>query len=199
MLVKTNKETNLGGFFMAIEKMLVEHCSATLASIKTANLFNMKFSSQVELEEQFAYWNLCLAEKGIRLFVLRIQNEMALVYVYRQKQLHNDLNRPEVADFLKTYGYLSTNVDYALERLRCRIQSSEVFPHEIGLFLDYPLEDVKGFIENKGQNYKFSGLWKVYCNEDATKKIFQKYKKCKDVYAKLWQQGRSVIQLTVAA
>ena len=29
------------------------------------------------------------------------------------------------------------------------LRLSEEFPHEIGLFLDYPLEDVKGFIENR--------------------------------------------------
>ena len=29
-------------------------------------------------------------------------------------------------------------------------------------------------------------------------KLFARYKKCRDVYLRLWQQGRSVLQLTVA-
>ena len=33
-----------------IERFLIEHCSATLASIKAANLCNMTFSSKEELE-----------------------------------------------------------------------------------------------------------------------------------------------------
>ena len=73
------------------------------------------------------------------------------------------------------------------------------FPHEIGIFLDYPLGDVIGFIENAGRNFKCSGCWKVYCNECEAVKLFAKYKKCRDVYVRLWQQGRSVMQLTVAA
>ena len=36
------------------------------------------------------------------------------------------------------------------------------FPHEIGLLLGYPPEDVSGFIENGGKNFLCSGYWKVY-------------------------------------
>ena len=184
---------------MAIEKMLVEHCSATLASIKSANLFSMYFTTEEELKRQIDYWNTCMAEKGIRLSELGVQRGRVLVYVYRRNQLQADLQCPGVAAFLKKYGYESVDIEYALERLRDRIVKSGSFPHEIGLFLNYPLMDVKGFIENKGQNYQYSGLWKVYCNEEETKDLFRKYEKCKDVYIRLWEQGRSVMQLTVAA
>ena len=43
-----------------IERFLIEHCSATLASIKAANLCNMTFSSKEELEDQISYWSACL-------------------------------------------------------------------------------------------------------------------------------------------
>ena len=67
--------------------------------------------------------------------------------------------------FIKKYGYESTDPAYALERLRSRLAQREDFPHEIGLFLGYPLGDVIGFIKNAGQNCKCVGCWKVYCNE----------------------------------
>ncbi len=35
-----------------LERYLVEHCSPTLASIKTANLFNMPYASWKELDGQ---------------------------------------------------------------------------------------------------------------------------------------------------
>ena len=100
---------------------------------------------------------------------------------------------------LKKYGYESTEVEYALDRLKSRIGENNEFPHEIGIFLDYPLGDVIGFITNEGRNFKCVGCWKVYCDECACRKTFAKYKKCRDVYVRLWQQGRSVLQLTVAA
>lgn len=43
-----------------------------------------------------------------------------------------------------------------------RLQRFEAFPHEIGLFLSYPPEDVRGFIEHKGHESKCEGCWKVY-------------------------------------
>ena len=172
-----------------IEKCLVEHCSATLASMKSANLFNMTFADDTDVEDQIEFWNRCMKEKGIRV----------LVYVYRKKQLEVSLNRPGVAKFLKKYGYGSTDVEYALDRLKSRIGENNEFPHEIGIFLDYPLGDVIGFITNEGRNFKCVGCWKVYCDECACRKTFAKYKKYKDVYVRLWQQGRSVLQLTVAA
>lgn len=182
-----------------IERFLIEHCSATLASIKAANLCNMTFSSKEELEDQISYWSACLEPKGIRIFVLREHETRALVYVYREGLLQKELENPENAAFLKSYGYESTDVAYALNRLKDRVaECKEGFPHEIGVFLDYPLGDVIGFIENKGHNYKCKGCWKVYCNECEAQKTFQRYQKCRNVYLRLWKQGRSVLQLTVA-
>ena len=66
---------------------------------------------------------------------------------------------------MERYGYTDTSVDGAIEWLRMRLASGDGFPHEIGLFLGYPVEDVLGFIENAGQNCKCCGCWKVYCNE----------------------------------
>lgn len=64
--------------------------------------------------------------------------------------LQDDLGKSGVAAFLAQYGYQSIDIDYALNRLRERFNAGEDFPHEIGLFLDYPLGDVIGFIENEG-------------------------------------------------
>ena len=50
-----------------IERFLIEHCSATLASIKAANLCNMTFSSKEELEDQISYWSACLEPKGMNM------------------------------------------------------------------------------------------------------------------------------------
>lgn len=46
-----------------IEKCLVEHCSATLASMKSANLFNMTFADDTDVEDQIEFWNQCMKEK----------------------------------------------------------------------------------------------------------------------------------------
>lgn len=202
-----------------LERCLIEFCAATLASLKSASLFNIAFVSPTDAEAQVALWNERLEDKGIRLMILRendncVQGCRALVYVYRRNQLAKVLRNPEVAKFLLDYGYGdvygsaygtlpdfqdSPLVEKALLRLRNRVSESADFPHEIGIFLDYPLGDVQGFIENEGRNFKCVGCWKVYCDECASLKKFAQYRKCREVYRRLWQQGRSVLQLTVAA
>ena len=183
---------------MAFEKYLVDYCSPTLASVKTANLFNWFYESHTELWEQLSYWNLLMNPKGVYLYVLREHPKKALIYVCRKKRLEENLKRPEVTAFLATYGYRDPDVKTAIERLKSRFATGEAFPHEIGVFLDYPLGDVIGFIENGGRNYKCSGCLKVYCDECESLKLFAMYQKCRDIYRRLYEEGRSVFQLTVA-
>lgn len=183
---------------MSIENYLIEHCSPTLASLKTANLFNCRLSGGA-LYSQLEEWRACLEPKGIGIFVLRESESGALVYVARLSMLQRDLNLPGVADFLKEYGYENADVYSAIECLKSRLAVGDGFPHEIGVFLGYPLEDVKGFIELGGRNCKCTGCWKVYCNEYEAVRTFNKFKKCSAIYKKMWLQGRSVAQLTVAA
>lgn len=182
-----------------MERYLIESCAPTLASLKTASLFTMPCEAWEILERQLAYWNGRMAEKGIRLLPMRLREGRALIYVCRISQLIRKLEEPSVARFLNGYGYEGMNPTQAVEHLRRRLSGEEGFPHEVGIFLGYPLGDVVGFIENEGRNYKCAGCWKVYCNECETKRLFEKYRKCREVYARLWRQGRSVLQLTVAA
>lgn len=182
-----------------LEEYLIGNCSPTLASLKTANLFSMPYESEEELLDQIAYWNDEMKEKGISVVLLRKHETKALVYVCRKARLEENLKKPGVKEFLLEYGYHTIEVEAALYHLKERLAGQDGFPHEIGIFLDYPLGDVIGFIENAGHNFKCSGCWKVYCNECEAVKLFARYKKCRDVYLRLWHQGRSVLQLTVAA
>ena len=79
-----------------------------------------------------------------------------------------------------------------------RLKNDDEFPHEIGLFLGYPPEDVLGFIKNGAENCKRLGCWKVYGDEENALKTFKKYEKCTEIYSKLWNNGRSLERLTVA-
>lgn len=182
-----------------IERLLIEHCSETLASLKNANLVAVRHSSAGELEQQILYWNRQMENKGITLQIMKQKQGWALVYVCRKSFIQKKLQDKEVAEFLEDYGYLDMNIETALERLKYRLNENSEFPHEIGVFLDYPIGDVKGFIQNAGSNFKCKGCWKVYCNECETAKLFERFAKCRNVYKRLWNSGVSVMKLTVAA
>ena len=84
---------------------MIEHCSPTLASIKTGNLFTYKYESEEELWKSVEGFNECVREKGVSLTVLRRSEKKALIYVCRFSSLERDLKKPGVANFIKKYGY----------------------------------------------------------------------------------------------
>ena len=180
------------------EEMLVRHCSPTLAGLKTGNMFTCAFENADDMREDLRRLNCTFRKKGLRIIPLRYRNNRALIYVYRPVKLSEDLSHKTACRLLEERGYQHTAPDRCIVRLIQRLSESEEFPHEIGLFLGYPPEDVCGFIENKADTCKCVGCWKVYGDEDAAKKLFAKYKKCTDVYCTLFANGRSIERLTVA-
>ncbi len=187
------------GLSERIERNLIRHCSPTLASLKTASLFTIGFTCRGELNGALRKWNRALYDKGVSLIPLQEKDGRALIYVFRKDRLKSSLSSPEVKGFLYRSGYRGCGIGAALSTLRSRLNGSKEFPHEIGIFLGYPVGDVMGFIRSKGQNCKLTGCWKVYCDESKTAKTFARYKKCEAVYMRLWEHGRSVRQLTVSA
>lgn len=180
-----------------MEKRLIEHCAPTLAGIKCASLFNYFHKSERLVRQELKEMNNLLNCKGVYIEALIWRDNSALIYVYRKVMLEKELKCQEVFEMLKKYGYESCEMESCIKHLKYRIKYSSCFPHEIGVFLGYPLEDVYGFIENDGKNCETCGMWKVYCNKEEKEKIFQKLKKCKDVYLQVFGEGRSLVQMTV--
>lgn len=180
------------------EKLLVMHCSPTLAGIKTGSLFNCTYNTIPELRSSLRKYNKLLVKKGLRIILLRTKGDRALVYVYRPSMLSCDLKQDIACDLLQKCGYCMEKPERCLVHLIKRLSESDEFPHEIGLFLGYPPEDVYGFIENKAENCKCVGYWKVYGDEIKAQQLFAKYKKCTDVYCAQLAKGTSIERLTVA-
>ena len=88
-------------------------------------------------------------------------------------------------------------LEYANQQTFKGDESGE-FPHEVGLFLSYPPEDVKGFIENHAANAKCTGVWKVYGDERQARQTFDRYKKCTQTYCERWRSGVELDRLAVA-
>ncbi len=179
------------------EEIIIRHCAPTLASIKTANMFTCPFSSRQEMLCSLRAFNRRLIRKGLRILPLRYKDGLGLIYVYRPEKLARDLKSDVAGRILKKYGYNGCRDAACLRRLMERLHNQEEFPHEIGLFLGYPPEDVDSFI-HKRCPHKCVGCWKVYHNEEAARVLFARYKKCFALYDKLWREGRSIERLTVA-
>ena len=179
------------------EELIVRHCSPTLAGLKTGSLFSCPSASPDEMRRVLRDLNIRLAPKGIRVLPVKNDGERMLIYIYRPGRLARDLGDGDAAQILCEKGYPCGCPGKCIMKLIERLRGNE-FPHEIGLFLSYPPEDVKGFIENRAANYKLSGLWKVYGDEKKAKELFAKYKKCTDIYCERYEAGCGIAELAVA-
>ena len=179
------------------EDLIIKHCSPTLAGLKTANLFSCVYSQKQDIERYAQDFNRRFGWKGVKMLPLEFGKSRALIYVFRPTELKKDLSDSQAKSILTLMGYNRFDIVSSLKMLKSRVKKCPEFPHEIGLFLGYPPEDVRGFILHKGNCCKCCGCWKVYGNEEKARCAFAKYKKCSDIYYSKWLQGTPINKLVV--
>ncbi|MBP0966942.1 MAG: DUF3793 family protein [Oscillospiraceae bacterium] len=180
------------------EAALVRSCAPTLAGIKTGSLFSCRYDSKEELRDSVRLWNRRLHGKGVRILPLRCRGNHALIYLYRPAHLADDLRDANAEAILKQCGYMPQHAEKCIVKLMQRLKDGSGFPHEIGLFLGYPPEDVSGFISHHACDYKCVGCWKVYGDEQKCRRLFAKYKQCTRIYEACLAHGADVVSMTVA-
>ena len=180
------------------EELLIAHCSPTMAGLKTGSLFTCPMQSRAEILARARSLNRRFARRGMRVLPLKFYADRALIYIYRPAHLRRDLSGALAARILKERGYPVENAERCIRTLIARLHENADFPHEIGLFLGYPPEDVDGFIRNGARCAKCVGPWKVYGDEQAARCKFAQYRKCTNVYRDCLKKYNSFDRLVVA-
>ena len=179
------------------EAVLVRQCAPTLAGIKPGCIFC--YPSLEISRQKVRLWNEQLAPLGVSVQMLLERPSSVIVYVYRRKHLEQTLLDVDCFHFLQDIGYTGADLDGLLAQLTYRLQTQTEFPHEIGVFLGYPLRDVIGFIENHGQNFTCCGYWKSYGDPTETQMCFSCYRSCIQSYMEMFEQGVPIQRLAVPA
>ncbi len=180
------------------EEYLVNYCAPTMAGIKTGSLFSCFYSNEEELRSDLRRYNQIFMPKGLFLIPLKISGNRALLYLFRRDKLQSDLEGNEAGRMLRSIGYDTDDYRRCLTKLIRKLRNSTEFPHEIGLFLSYPPEDVKGFVTDGADNYKLVGYWKVYSDVNAAKRTFNEYDHCTLDYSNRVKKGLGIESLIVA-
>ena len=180
----------------SLQVQLILQCAPFLKGIKIACILNITEENSRELYE-------ILEGTGIKFKILTRNHGKCLVLLYRRESFSRYLKRTDVREFLGSYGYEDVEPEKMLERLSkrvCQYSDGEIcFPHEIGAFLDYPIEDVKCFIEKDGKDSLFSGYWKVYNNPGRAKMIFWAYDKAKTSAVNEYLIGKNIRDIAYVA
>lgn len=171
---------------LQIETQLAIHGAPVLSGLKVSNLIMIPNQWKDAIS-----W--ILKDTHLKLYLLYIGEEKSALFMYHPQQLAQYLMQPQTFGMLRKMGYVETSFEGLVTKLAERYtdfrHGKRGFPHEMGLFLGYPTEDVKGFIENKGKNFLYAGYWKVY--EDIAQKIqlFQAFDKARETLLGLMANG----------
>ncbi|MBQ2061867.1 MAG: DUF3793 family protein [Oscillospiraceae bacterium] len=178
------------------EERIVRGAAPTLAGLKTGSLFPCRFESRGQLIGDLGSINRRLGGHGLCLLPLRLSDDGALLYLFRPAQLQRDLENAGARSILREAGYGDLRPGRCLPQLLARFRSGGAFPHEVGLFLGYPPEDVRGFMENRGRRCKCAGCWKVYGDAEDARRRFAVYHSCTDRFCRQYAAGMSLEELS---
>ena len=183
-----------------LDQILAYHCAPALAGRKPANLVALSREEFPDLGERLEDYRRLFASRGVAFRVLWGCGRKALLLVYRPAALERALGAPLSAALLERDGYAPGEpLEAMLDRLGRRLGEEGEFPHEIGLFLGYPPEDVAGFQRHRGRNCKLCGHWKVYSDVDRARALFRQYDRCREELCARLAAGMTLDQVFRAA
>ncbi len=177
-----------------IWETVANQCAPVLMDVKPSNLL-------ILTKEEEAYFQCLEGMEGISCLRLHTDRGKTTWLVYRMDRLEAVLVWPQVREFLKSCGYEITGNSaeellwHMAERYAGYKEKQAGFPHELGIFLGYPLWDVKGFIRNQGKDYLCAGYWKVYQNEHKAKETFQLYRTVREAMLRMLSAGSSLYEI----
>lgn len=154
-----------------------------LAGIKPANLVNLANrvrSCGRNLYQLWKQWGEeIILEGGVTARVLADRGDSLLLLIYRPAALAALLAEKGVQAVLRRAGYEEpADSGAALAELERRVGGGG-FPHEIGVFLGYPLKDVVGFLGWARLPYACQGPWKIYGDPRESLRLAEEHHQCR--------------------
>jgi len=165
-----------------IETQLALQCAPLISGLKISNLLIIRRDKLAELM-------MILRSTSISSYVLRNSKEKIAILLFNEKKLTSYLKEERVVKLLGEMGYHGNSLYDILpvfrERYKKYMSDKIQFPHEMGVLMGYPIEDVEGFIRYNGRNSMLTGYWKVYENISAKEQLFRKFEIVKETMLQL--------------
>ena len=176
-----------------IQSQLVLQYAPLIVGLKISNLF-------VTEPRYLRALRVILGRSDLSFYVLTYSDEKVTCFIYRKKSLETTLEQPESRKLLSAAGYpddrsITGKLLELRRRYRAYLDGLACFPHEMGVFLGYPIEDVCGFMEDEGKSCLYSGYWKVYKDVEKKKEIFEMYSIAKESLICLLTGGLTIEEI----
>jgi hypothetical protein len=167
-------------------------CNAapTIKNHKTSSLINFSNSNiNRNLNNVWEKYKKEVKEKlEVDYVELKKDRTNTLVLFYNKEKIKLSINDNRNMEFLKRFGY-NENMDIEQCLLLLGKRFENMCPHEIGIFLGYPIDDVVSFVDCPSVKCKMTGYWKVYHDIEKAKITFNKYDEIKHTIMRLMMIG----------
>ncbi len=178
---------------MTFNQMMIHFCAPTLCNIKPGNLFFAQ--NKIFSKSSFKNWKSDFFKRGISLFSLELSESSTAILAINTCWVRKLLGDSLVKAYLADKGYKEGGAFDFVEELFSRMLENEGFPHEVGIILGYPVDDVIEFENNQGHDCKYCGYWKSYSDVENAKRCQCKYKECSCMCRSWYDQGYSLNQI----
>lgn len=173
----------------SLDRVMAYHAAPVLMGKKCANLVCVSADDAAGYTDRF---NRDFSPYGLRIHILGCGcGKRKGLFLYSADMLAHHIKGTREQAFLRKLGYDDLGLIGALERLSERTEGVS-FPHEIGVFLGYPIDDVIGFVE--GREPKICGCWKVYSDTAYALSLFECYKLCRKQLCGRLDEGLSLFE-----
>jgi hypothetical protein len=159
-----------------------------LAGVKPANLIRVANRTQLCGRNLFQLWKrhsaALLRDSKLRVCCLRHDDGGSLMLFYRKDTLLRHLRSRPVARFLRQAGFDPRQDLHALlAELRRRFRAAGAIPHEIGLFLGYPVKDVAAYMGYISLPCTACQGWRIYGNPKPSLALKERFVQCRQLMA----------------
>ena len=180
---------------MSFDQIVIHSSSPTLCNIKPGNMFFVK--NDTFSKEKFESWKDSFLKYGLMAFTTQISDNSTAILVLNIIWVRKILADVFVQAYLAEKGYHNSSAFYFVNELFIRIKENKGFPHEVGVILGYPVEDVIEFENHQGHDCKYCGCWKSYSDIDKAKECHCKYTECRRLCEKWYEEGFSINQIII--
>lgn len=172
-----------------IENFLVYHTALVIAKVKPAVTIALNKRKRETIDGWNKYGKEFLSSINLKCIELRESTDSIILMIYDEDVLEREINTKDHIEFLNKLGYSKELcIDEYIKFLKIRYEKYHC-PHELGVFLGIPIEDVKDFMECTDKKCLLCGYWKVYNNKSNAENIFTKYDKIKEFTIKSMLNG----------
>ena len=131
------------GNTMTFDQIIIHSSSPTFCNIKPGNLFFVK--NAVFSNASFEDWKDSFAKYGLAVLSVQISEVSTAILVLNVCWVRQILEDVFVQSYLYEKGYQKISVFDFVDELFIRMVENKGFPHEVGVILGYPVEDVIEF------------------------------------------------------